>query len=173
MATPLGPLFLFFSYFFSLSFFVFVLAFYFSFFLIFCSCLQYLIFQCFSFFHFLIFSEEKVSSFLFSCVSCKYFFLLALVSEFNCFLRGRCSMEMWCPDDILGESMLQLPRVEWKLLACQNGASPDCIIVEWLCCSKRTIVVRWADLSDFFSLILVGKMCIFVSRPMKIVTFLR
>ena len=25
--------------------------------------------------------------------------------------------------------MLQLPRVEWKLLACKNGASPDCIIV--------------------------------------------
>ena len=30
----------------------------------------------------------------------KYFLLLALVSEFNCFLRSRCSMEMWCPDDI-------------------------------------------------------------------------
>ena len=26
--------------------------------------------------------------------------MLALVSEFNCFLRSRCSMEMWCPDDI-------------------------------------------------------------------------
>ena len=77
------------------------------------------------FFHF---SEEKVSSFLFSCISFKYIFLLVLVSEFNCFLRGRCSMEMWCPDDIgrdslgwaacLGESMLQLPRVVWRLLAC-------------------------------------------------------
>ena len=31
---------------------------------------------------------------------------------------------------------------------------------------------KWADLSDFFSLILVGKMCVFVSRPMKIATFL-
>ena len=29
----------------------------------------------------------------------QYFLLLALVSEFNCFLRSRCSMEMWCPDD--------------------------------------------------------------------------
>ena len=29
----------------------------------------------------------------------------------------------------LGESMLQLPRVGWKLLAWKNGASPDCIIV--------------------------------------------
>ena len=25
--------------------------------------------------------------------------------------------------------MIQLPRVEWRLLACSNGASPDCIIV--------------------------------------------
>ena len=51
------------------------------------------------FFHF---SEEKVSSFLFSCISFKCVLLLASVSEFNkrCFLRSRCSMEMWCPDDI-------------------------------------------------------------------------
>ena len=57
-----------------------------------------------SFFDFLnvffIFFEEKISSFLFSCFSFKYVLLLALVSEFNCFLRSRCSMEMWCPDDI-------------------------------------------------------------------------
>ena len=57
----------------------------------------------FFFFHFLFsfFREERVggSSFLFSCISSKYFLLLALVSEFNCFLRSRCSMEMWCPDD--------------------------------------------------------------------------
>ena len=39
--------------------------------------------------------------------------------------------------------------------------------------SKRIIIVRWADLSDFFSFIFVGKMCAFVSCPMKIVTFLR
>ena len=25
--------------------------------------------------------------------------------------------------------MIQLPRLEWRLLACQNGASPDCIVV--------------------------------------------
>ena len=25
--------------------------------------------------------------------------MLTLVSEFNCLLRGRCSIEMWCPDD--------------------------------------------------------------------------
>ena len=39
--------------------------------------------------------------------------------------------------------------------------------------SERIIIVRWADLSDFFSFIFVGKMCVFVSRPMKSVTFLR
>ena len=78
------------------------------------------------FFHFS--EEKKVPSFLFCCISFKYFLMLALVSEFNCFLRSRCSMEMWCPDDIgrgylglgwaacLGESMLQLPRVGWRLL---------------------------------------------------------
>ena len=47
------------------------------------------------FFHF---SEEKVSFFFLVFLS-KIFLLLALVSEFNCFLRSRCSMEMWCPDD--------------------------------------------------------------------------
>ena len=89
---------------------------------------------------FLIFLKNKVSSFLFSCFSFKYVLLLALVSEFNCFLCCRCSMEMWCPDDIGrdrwdwirllgGESMIQLPRIGWQLLACENGASPDCIIV--------------------------------------------
>ena len=49
------------------------------------------------FFHF--FLKKKVSSFLFCCISLKYVLLLALVSEFNCFLRSRCSMEMWCLDD--------------------------------------------------------------------------
>ena len=46
------------------------------------------------------------------------------------------------------------------------------VVVEWLY-SERIIIVRWADLSDFFSFIFVGKMRVFVSRPMKIVTFLR
>ena len=91
------------------------------------------------FFHF---SEEKVSSFLFSCISFTCCLLLALVSEFNCFLRSRCSMEMWCPDDpgrdswdwvgwaaCLGESMLQLPEWGGGSSTVKNGASPDCIIV--------------------------------------------
>ena len=43
------------------------------------------------------------------------------------------------------------------------------------CCMvhySERIIIRGADLSDFVSLIVVGKMCVFVSRPMKIVTFL-
>ena len=68
--------------------------------------------------------------------------LPACVLGFNkrCFLRSRCSMEMWCLDDIwriagigqghlLGRDHGSLPRVGWRLLACHNGASPDCIIV--------------------------------------------
>ena len=46
------------------------------------------------------------------------------------------------------------------------------VAVEWLYYSERIIIVRWADLSDFFSFIFVGKMCVVVSRPMKIATFL-
>ena len=54
--------------------------------------LFFFFFKTFSVFLFLFsFSQEKSFFFFFSC--------LALVSEFNCFLRSRCSMEMWCPDD--------------------------------------------------------------------------
>ena len=66
--------------------------------------------------------------------------------------------------------MLQLPRVGWRLLACENGASPDWIIVvvvEWL-----IIVVRGADLSENCSSIFTCKMCVFLIRPIKTVTFL-
>ena len=38
-------------------------------------------------------------------------------------------------------------------------------------CVCRIIIVRWADISDFFSLIFVGKMCVFVSRRMKMSLF--
>ena len=57
--------------------------------------------SCFFLWLFLLFSLflKHKGSFRF-CISSKYVLLLALVSEFNCFLRGRCSMEMWCPDDI-------------------------------------------------------------------------
>ena len=92
-------------------------------------------------------------------------------------------MEMWCPDDTgrdcwdwvgptaWGRACFNSPRVRWRLLACSNGASPDCIVV--VVVVVVVVFVRWADLSDFFRLIFVGKMYVFVSRPMKIVTFLR
>ena len=67
-------------------------------------------------FHFL-FSfvlKKKVSSFLFSCISFKYVKLLALVSEFNCFLRSRCSMEMWCPDDTGRDSWDWVGPLAWE-----------------------------------------------------------
>ena len=92
--NPLGRRFLFSTLFF-LPFFVFFLVFFF-----FCSFLQFLIYLMF-FIFFFIFSEEK--SFFFSFflyISCNFVLLLALVSEFNCFLRSRCSMEMWCLYDI-------------------------------------------------------------------------
>ena len=44
------------------------------------------------------------------------------------------------------------------------------VVVEMANNSKRIIIVRGADLSDF-PLIFVAKMCGFVSHPMKIVTF--
>ena len=123
----MSPLFLFFLLFFS-RFFVFFLAFYYSFFLILCSFLHFLIFECFSF-SFVIFSEEKVSSFLFSFISFKYVLLLALVSLFNCFLRSRCSMDMWCPDDVGRDSWDWVGPPAW-VRACFNspewggGSSP-------------------------------------------------
>ena len=97
------------------------------FFSFFCSFLHFLIFLMF--FHFFIFSKEKVSSFLFSCISFNYFLLLAFVSEFNCFLRSRCSMEMWCPNDIGRDSWDWVGPPAWGR-ACFNspewggGSSP-------------------------------------------------
>ena len=44
--------------------------------------------------------RRKSFFFSFFLYSFKYFLLLALVSGFYWFLRSRCSMEMWCPDDI-------------------------------------------------------------------------
>ena len=73
----------------------FSLVFFFSFFL------DLFMFSSF-FFHFYV--KKKVSSFLFSCISFKYILLPTVASEFNCFFRCRCSMEMWCLDDIGRES---------------------------------------------------------------------
>ena len=80
----------------------------------------------FMFFHF---SEEKVSSFLFSCISFNFFLMLELASEFDCLLRSRCSMEMWCPDDTGRDSWDWVGPPAWRR-ACFNspewsgGSSP-------------------------------------------------
>ena len=123
LVVPLWALFSFFSYFFfSPVFFCLFSSFlFFQFSSFFCSFLHFLISECFLF-SFFIFAKEKVSSFLFSCISFKYFLLLAVVSEFNCFLRSRCSMEMWCPDDIGRDSWdLGLGR----LLGGEHASTPQ------------------------------------------------
>ena len=126
--VPLWALFSFFSYFFFPLIFCFFSCFlFFHFFLFFCLFLYF--FAFFNVFHFFIFLEEKVSSILFSCISFKYFKLLALVSEFNCFLRGRCSMDMRCPDDVGRDSWDWVEPPAWGR-ACFNspewggGSSP-------------------------------------------------
>ena len=115
---PFFPFFYFFSFFFLL----------FSFFSVF---VHFFIFGFFNVFHFpcSFFLKKKVSSFLFSCISFKYVLLLASVSEFYCFLRSRCSMEMWCLDDTGRDSWDWVGRPAW-VRACFNspewggGSSP-------------------------------------------------
>ena len=186
--VPSGPSFPFFPTFFWLPFYVFFLAFYFLIFLFFCSFLHFLVFLMFFIFFFHFFRRKRFFfSFLFVYLSI-FFFLLALVSEFNCFLRSRCPMEMWCPDDIArdswdwvgppawGRECFNFP--EWSGGSSLVKTEPPQIVLLLLLHGKiiikRIFIVRFADLSDFFfSLIFVGKMRVFVSRPMKIVTFLR
>ena len=123
--TPLGTLFLFFLIFSPVFFFLFsCFFFFFSFFV------HYVIFLIFlMFFIFFLFSEEKSVFFSVSCISFKYVLLLALVSEFNGFLHSRCSMEMWCPDDIGRDSWDWVGPPAWER-ACFNspewggGSSP-------------------------------------------------
>ena len=88
-------------------------------FLIFCSFLHFLIFECFPF-SFFIFSEECffISFFL-------YFFEICIIAGigirvFNCLLRSRCSMEMWCPDDIGRDSWDWVGPPAWER-ACFNS----------------------------------------------------
>ena len=106
--------------------------------------------SCFSFFDFSFFFQFlfllcKIV-FLFSCISFKKVSLLASVSGFNkrCFLRSRCSMEMWCPDDIGRENWDWVGPPAWER-ACFNspewggGSSPDQteppqIVLLFLCC---------------------------------------
>ena len=107
-------------------FFVFFLAFlFFRFSSFFCSFHHFLIFSMFFIFPF--FPKKKFLLFFF-LVFLSIFFL-ALVSEFDCFLRGRCSMEMWCPDDIGRDSWDWVGPPAW-VRACFNspewggGSSP-------------------------------------------------
>ena len=74
------------------------------------------------FFHFF---RRKSFFFFFSCISFKYILLLALVSEFNCFLRS----QMWCLNDIGRDSWDWVGPPAW-VRACFNspewggGSSP-------------------------------------------------
>ena len=52
--------------------------------------------------------------------SSKQVSLLASVAEFDCFFRGRCSMEMWCPDDIGRDSWDWVGPPPWGR-ACFNS----------------------------------------------------
>ena len=78
-------------------------------------------------FHF--FLKKRVSSFLFSCISFKKVLLMEFASQFNCFLRSRCHMEMWCPDDTGRDSWDWVGPPAWER-ACFNstvwggGSSP-------------------------------------------------
>ena len=67
--------------------------------------------------------------------------------------------------------------VGWCVVCCFFLLSSSLLFV--VCCcwmvnySKRISVVRSADISEFFQLIFVCQMCVFVSPPMKIDTFPR
>ena len=80
------------------------------------------------------FVQKNVSSlFLSSCISFTCVSLLALASKFNfrCFLRCRCFMEMWCPDDIGRDSWDWLGPPAW-VRACFN--SPKLNLLLCRCC---------------------------------------
>ena len=128
MVLPFGPSFPFFPTFF-FSRFLFFLAFYFfifSHFLFIPSFVDFLMFFTF-FFHF--FRRKKFLLFFFLAFLSNMFCFQAFVSEFNCFLRCRCSMEMWCPHDIGRDSWDWVGPPAWGR-ACFNspewggGSSP-------------------------------------------------
>ena len=92
-------------------------------------------------------SKKKNCSFFF--FSFEYVLLLALVLEFNseCFLRSRCSMEMWCPDDVGRDGWDGDGPPTWERAWFNSpGSSPvkkgalsrlDC------CCCWCVVVGRW------------------------------
>ena len=71
-------------------------------------------------FFFSFFPKKKFLLFFFLYFFQIFFLLLALVSECNCFLRSRCSMEMWCPDDIGRDSWDWVGPPAW-VRACFNS----------------------------------------------------
>ena len=82
----------------------------------------------FSFSFFFVSQEQNFFFSIFLVFLFKYVLLLALVSEFNCFLRSRRSMEMWCPDDIGRDSWDWVGPPAW-CRACFN--SPEWGVVVW------------------------------------------
>ena len=124
---PFGPSFPFFPVFSPVFFCLFScsLFFHFSHFWFISSFWDFLMFFIF-FFHF---DRRKSFFFSFFLYFLQIFFLLALVSEFKCFLRSRCSMEMWCPYDIGRDSWDWVGPPAWGR-ACFNspewggGSSP-------------------------------------------------
>ena len=129
-SDPVWALFSFFSYLFFSRFFVFFLAFYF--FHIFSHFFSFLFFFffffLFSIFFFHFFLKKKVSSLLFLYFF-QIFFIAGVSIRVDCFLRSRCSMEMWCPDDIGRDSWDWVGPPAWGR-ACFNspewggGSSP-------------------------------------------------
>ena len=111
--------------------FFFLFSFSFSFFFLF----LFLFLGSCSSFLFCFFLKKKRPSFFFS--------FLAFVSRFNkgCFLRSRCSMEMWCLDDTGRDSWDWVGPLAWERPCfnsrewsagsspVKNGASPDCVVV--------------------------------------------
>ena len=98
------------------------------------------------FFHFLsfsiIFSYVLSFSFIFSYVLS--FFIVFHFLSFSLPLLGAQNLIF------LGLNFVTI-SLDNSYVKKKNGASPDCIVVvEWLYYSKRIIVVRWADLSEFF-----------------------
>ena len=101
-----------------------------------------ILFFCHFFFHFLFFFVKK----------CFIAGICIRVLK-KSFLRSRCSMEMWCPDDTgrdswdwvgppaWGRACFNSPEWGWRLLACFHGASPDCIIGVVVCVCWCVVVV--------------------------------
>ena len=98
-------------------------------------------------------SEETSFFFSFFLYFFQIFFLLASVSEFNCFLRSRCSMEMWCLDDIGRDSWDWVGPPAWER-ACfkcpEWGAEPR--LYYCCCCLGHGLMTVYDHICFSFSL---------------------